>query len=183
MRAHTPPPTGRCSCVMSRGCVFASCVFPWELVQKLPASRDIMRANGVWLCLFPSFTQALTCLSSPSTLFCSFSLTVHHSSAPFLTESAVRLCPRLTWSESYFYARQLPAGYILQSCDCFSCCAWVYCMYPPLPLSWFGRLFLIWPPPVSHTGFLRYVFSSPQISLFKLNNIKTMSVLHWKFAF
>lgn len=91
-----------------------------------------------YVCLHPSLAL------SPASPLSSFIISLSPSIAPprqFLLSRR----PRLTPSESYFYARQLPAGYILQPRDCSST---------------LGLCALHAPPPI----FVLIFLSSPQMT-------------------
>lgn len=135
------------------------------------SNQDVIRANGVWLCLSPSFTWALTCLPC-FTIFLSPSISPLYRFSPISLSSfdIIRVLLLCTSTPHRLYSA---ATWLLHCC-----------MYPLLSLSSFG-LPLTWPLPFSHIGFLcSVVYLQAQISSFKHNNTKnllTMWLLHWNF--
>ncbi len=120
---------------VSHICVF--CVFLGNGADA-STTQDIIGANGVQLCLSPSFACALICLSR----FHYFFLTkpsLHHANSPYL---CVLVWRYLSPSSSHVSS---PQAVFCSHVTVFPSWVWVHCICPLLFLSSFGCLPPTWP--------------------------------------
>lgn len=118
-----------------------------------------------YVCLYLSLMLSP---ASHSPVFQYFCLAIHRPPHQCL----ISRCPSSTLSESYFYARQLPAGYILQPRDCFFrlCLSSLHAPPPPFVLIWSSSSHMTSPSLTCRISLCCLI----SITLFEQNNTKNI---------